>query len=155
MTIQRITEKITQRFWAKVNKTNGGCWLWISTVDRCGYGKLSVNYKTKLAHRISWEIHHGPIPAGRCVLHNCDNPGCVNPRHLFLGSVADNMRDMSVKGRTPRGEAHPKNKLSIEDITDIRAAAGRVLQIRLSEQYGVSKGHICKIIARETWTWLP
>lgn len=84
-----------------------GCWEWIGTLHPAGYGQVTFNYKHHLSHRLSWEIHNGPIPPGKgahgtCVLHRCDNRTCVNPAHLFLGSNADNMHDKVVKGRMPR-----------------------------------------------------
>jgi hypothetical protein len=95
---------IAIRFWEKVDKPGGAdaCWLWTGTPDVNGYGKLwwfDHTNKGKFAHRISWELHNGPIPDGLFVLHSCDNPPCVNPKHLFLGTQLDNMRDMVAKGR--------------------------------------------------------
>lgn len=76
-----------------------GCWLWTKGRMPFGYGAIVVNGKTKLAHRVSYEAHVGPIPSGLCVLHRCDVPPCVNPEHLFLGTQLDNMRDKIAKGR--------------------------------------------------------
>jgi len=91
-----------QRFWAKVKKTSG-CWLWVGAKQRRGYGYLHNGGHSKRkpirAHRYSWEIHNGPIPAGLWVLHKCDAPSCVNPAHLFLGTRSDNMKDAASKGR--------------------------------------------------------
>lgn len=100
------------RFWAKVNKTDG-CWLWTGATHRQGTGKthgvFSWSGKQSTAHRFSWELHFGPIPEGLNVLHNCpngDEPHCVNPAHLWLGTLADNNRDMFAKGRGAVGERH-------------------------------------------------
>jgi hypothetical protein len=82
------------RFWPKVRKDRG-CWVWTGATTTTGYGRLSG----QPAHRLSWEIHHGPIPAGLFVCHRCDNPGCVRPDHLFLGTHEANMADMVAKGR--------------------------------------------------------
>jgi hypothetical protein len=89
---------LEERFWEKV-QTGAGCWEWLAVRDRRGYGQLGVNGKTRKAHRLSWEINNGPIPDGLFVCHHCDNPGCVRPSHLFLGTHQDNMRDMIEKGR--------------------------------------------------------
>lgn len=88
-----------ERFWNKVNKTES-CWLWIASVgSNNGYGCIKFEGKTQQAHRVSWKLRHGEIPAGMLVLHRCDIPLCVNPEHLFLGTQSDNMRDCRDKGR--------------------------------------------------------
>lgn len=93
------------RFWAKVDKS-GDCWVWTASVfrERLGYGKFQTGSnrgesRVAYAHRVSWELHFGPIPNGLFVCHHCDNPPCVRPDHLFLGTAADNVRDMDRKGR--------------------------------------------------------
>ncbi len=109
---------ISNRFWDKVNKTNQ-CWLWTSATNGRGYGVMGVNRKPKYAHRISWEMHNGPIPPGLHVCHKCDVPGCVRPDHLFLGTREDNMSDCVIKKRhiaathpelIPRGEQSGRRK---------------------------------------------
>jgi len=85
-------------FWQKVNKNAGTfCWLWMGCTDRAGYGVLSG----RRAHRISWELHHGSIPPGKIVRHRCDNPSCVNPDHLLLGTHYDNAVDRHVSRGNP------------------------------------------------------
>jgi hypothetical protein len=86
------------RFWKYVNKTDG-CWLWTGAIGGSGYGLLGVENRNVPAHRLSWQIHNGPIPDGLLVCHTCDNPPCVNPAHLWLGTNLDNARDKMAKGR--------------------------------------------------------
>jgi hypothetical protein len=95
---QRPTARLLRRFYAKFLIADG-CWEWAASLNDAGYGQMSVNGVPDRAHRISWHIHRGEIPDGLFVLHKCDNRRCVKPDHLFLGTHADNMRDMSRKGR--------------------------------------------------------
>ena len=90
-----------QRFWEKVNREGSGCWEWQACRQHNGYGQFYVSrHRTSnQAHRVAWELTHGPIPAGLWVLHHCDNPPCVRPDHLWVGDRADNMRDAVAKGR--------------------------------------------------------
>jgi len=96
--------EIVDRFWTRVDRSAGaeGCWPWVAGKSGCGYGTLGVNWTDQYVHRLSYEMNFGPIPDGMCVCHHCDNPPCVNPLHLFLGTVGDNVRDMVQKGRWRR-----------------------------------------------------
>jgi len=160
-------EKMMARFWSKVNKNGpavshvdglGPCWLWKGSVRWNGYGKMKVGDRTPYAHRISWKIHNGPIPAGMCALHRCDTPACVNPAHLFLGTHADNARDMRGKGRDSRGSRHPNAKLKEADILEIRAqyadGRSRVAGIKggeLAKRFGVNPVTISEIVNGKRW----
>lgn len=102
---RRITTGMVVRFWERVQKSSG-CWLWSGFRDRAGYGRFKGPGNIQHAHRTSWVFERGPIPKGLFVCHHCDNPPCVNPEHLFLGTSADNTRDRDRKGRQARGERH-------------------------------------------------
>jgi hypothetical protein len=91
-------EPVHVRFWRNVQKTPT-CWLWTGAYQKPGYGKIGDGSHSKYAHRVSWELQAGAIPHGLQVLHRCDNPQCVRPDHLFLGTQADNVADMYAKGR--------------------------------------------------------
>ena len=92
-----------RRFWSKVNKSDD-CWTWTASCNKWGYGQFRLNGRCVLAHRAAYVFEHGPIPDGLFVMHLCDNPPCVNPAHLTLGTHTDNMADMKAKGRSPRSE---------------------------------------------------
>jgi hypothetical protein len=98
---------VEDRFWANVDKS-GDCWEWQASVNLDGYGRFCLKGKRIRAHRLSWVLANGEIPEGMCVLHKCDNPPCVSPDHLFLGTRADNVRDMVQKGRCRSGTCNPK-----------------------------------------------
>lgn len=147
----RKSKTLESRFWEKVDKTDS-CWLWTAGKVQ-GYGMLGVgkrgNQTIKRAHRYSWEIHNGPIPDGLWVLHKCDNPSCVNPDHLFLGTDADNMKDKQHKNRAGM-------KLTPEQVLEIRRdyAPRKNSYRKLASKYGVSLGLIQKIISRKQWNHL-
>lgn len=135
-----------KRFWSKVHKSEG-CWTWQGTLRPTGYGTVWVPHpwRNVRAHRYSWELHNGPIPDGLCVCHRCDNPSCVRPDHLFLGTHAENMADMSRKGRTnpPPAASHARGernhaKLTEADVIEMRRQrkAGALLR-ELAERFGV------------------
>lgn len=126
------------RFWAKVER-GGGCWLWRGAISRAtGYGSLSFGPKgssPQYAHRVSWALSHGPIPAGQFVCHSCDVPACVNPAHLFLGTHTDNMRDASQKGRLAVAR---KRTRAIKPVAVARYLAGGVTAAEVADEYGVA-----------------
>ena len=97
-----VSRNPLSRLLSKVTITDGGCWEWQAATFQKGYGRFSYNGKTLGAHRVSWELHHGPVPDDLWVLHECDNPPCVNPAHLFLGDVRDNNADRAAKDRNKR-----------------------------------------------------
>jgi hypothetical protein len=151
---------IADRLWSKVDKS-GECWTWTGFRDPNGYGRIMIREpqgnRPSLAHRVAWELVNGPIPEGMNLCHHCDNPPCVRPDHLFLGTDADNMADASRKGRTTFGERGPAAKLTEQDAKDIRAryAAGGISQQTLAKEYGLAQATVSELIRRLTWTHLP
>lgn len=145
---------IQERFQKWVKPDQSGCHVWTASCTRDGYGKIMIARKEKKAHRVAYEQVHGPIPEGFSVLHRCDNPPCVNPAHLFLGTQLDNVRDMHSKGRDrkARGESQHCAVLTADQIREIRnrCAAGE-LQKDLAPEFGVGRGQIGYIVRRESW----
>lgn len=138
------------RFWKKVKKGNS-CWEWTGTKDDNGYGRMARHGNKQVrTHRVSWELHHGTIPPGAIVMHACDNPSCVNPAHLRLGSVADNSLDCVMKCRQ-------SSKLNSETVTRIRKALqnGGVSQRDIGDAYGVDQSTISNLVTRKTWKHCP
>lgn len=111
-----------ERFWSKVDRRGDDeCWPWRSAKNRKGYGVLGITRdQNVLAHRFSYELRFGPIPSGKLVLHDCDNPWCVNPAHLRAGTPKQNSGDMVARGRAYSGERHAWTKLSTEAVNRMR-----------------------------------
>lgn len=147
---------VGERFWTKIAK-GARCWLWRSCVDKNGYGTFWVNERTRCAraHRLAWEMHNGAIPAGLCVLHRCDTPGCVRPDHLFLGTDADNQRDMIAKGRrvSSVGSAHQNAKLNEQVVIEARqrVSGGAESIASLARRTGVHYMVMFKAVHGLTW----
>ena len=156
----KIKEKDIERFWPKVDipVIGYGCWEWLRYKNPAGYGNFGVGEKVKLSHRVSWVINNGQIPDGLCVLHKCDNPGCVNPAHLFLGTRADNTRDAIKKGRldTFRGELNHMAKLTKEEVLEIREEykRGNISQSRLAKKYNIGQQNVWCIVNRISWKYI-
>ncbi|WP_422110163.1 HNH endonuclease signature motif containing protein [Bradyrhizobium elkanii] len=141
----KITHLI-DRLWSKT-EVEDGCWIWKGAKYNYGYGKIQDQYRTRLVHRVSYELHRGTIPEGLCVCHRCDVPLCINPDHFFLGTRRDNAIDMRMKGRARgcRGEANRWTKLSDKDVAFIRSSNLSVKE--LAKQFGMSRGHLFQIRA--------
>jgi hypothetical protein len=143
-----VPKTTTERFWNKVDKS-GDCWVWTAGKIQ-GYGSFSQDNKHIPAHRYSWFIHNGPIPDGLLICHHCDNRPCVNPAHLFLGTRADNQRDMAEKGRSLFGERNSRSKLTEADVLAIRGN-NDLSRYELAELFNVSYSNITSIITRQRW----
>ena len=155
-------EKELERFWKKVDIAGlDDCWEWTATKDSDGYGRFRLRGKRTPAHRFAWRIARGmeTVPEGLCVCHQCDNPGCVNPAHLFLGTQKENIQDSARKGRMAHGrypgEKNGQHKLKEGDVRDIRSRyADGVSQYILAREYGVGRTTVGFVVRRETWSWL-
>ncbi len=132
----------------------GACWTWQGNKPDGKYGHFSLGAKTVKAHRWLYETVIGPIPTGLVVRHKCDNPPCVNPMHLQIGTHSDNQKDKFLRGRGAdrRGEKHPLARLTAEQVKDIRRMAdcGHT-HAYLAGLYGVKRGQIGKIVNRLNW----
>lgn len=133
------------------------CWRWRTKLWPSGYGIFSCWNRNMRAHRAAWIFYRSPIPDGMEVLHTCDNPACINPRHLFLGNTAINVADKIAKGRQPRGEQCTHAKLTAAQVAEIRARykAGGVSCRQLSKVYGVSDSAINDAVRGKTWGYEP
>ena len=143
---------LEDRFWSKVNK-NKSCWEWIGAKFSSGYGVIRVSGKSKRSHRVSYELNVGPIPEGMSVLHKCDNPVCVNPVHLFVGTQQDNMKDRGDKGRTAKGEDSGVSKLTRKQVDKIRDEYKntKTTHAELGKKYNICRSQITCVINRKNW----
>jgi len=148
------TQKQIRNFWKKVEKTDS-CWLWNAAKGRGGYGHFNIGGKLHYAHRMSWELVNGDIPDGLQVLHNCpdrDNPSCVNPAHLSLGTLAENIRDRDQKAISGKHSSRLR-KLTQEQVDAIRAlySTGEYTLKQLGKTYSVCEATISLIVHRKRW----
>jgi hypothetical protein len=148
-----------ERFWAKVDKSGPlilktRCWVWTAYKCNRGYGQFKNHGKMEKAHRCAYAFKNGTLFQELCVCHKCDNPSCVNPEHLFLGTKLDNKLDCIRKGRLSptRGESHPNVKLTVREVLDIRSRPSYFgINTHLAKEFGVKKSAISKIRTGRTW----
>lgn len=156
--LDSLSPRSVATFWGKVQKTET-CWLWDGQINAGGYGRMGIYVKGQsghgqvafYAHHLGWLLEKGPIPDGLLVLHKCDVPRCVRPDHLYLGTHAENMKDMKDRGRSPRGSAGAKAKLTEEDVARIRELRGTLSQSEIAREYGVTQAIISKAQLGQTW----
>jgi hypothetical protein len=154
--IPRPTKKRIAKFLARTAiRSKDECWNWIGNKSPDGYGFVFLDGKSILAHRFSWRVYIGKIPKNLCVCHHCDNPSCVNPKHLFLGTIADNNHDMCKKGRCITPE--PKKKLTEELVIKIRSL--RVMRLfgpkKISKVVGLPAVLCRNALRKDRWTHIP
>lgn len=163
------TDAEREAFKSRTNTTPSGCVEWQGKTNGQGYGRFCFGRRVELAHRAAWRLFCGPIPPGKCLLHSCDNPKCVNTAHLSLGDRGDNARDMASKGRQwvqknpegrpvcpdelkARGEKHGNSKLSDADVLSIRRRASKgELGKALAVEFGCSKSLVSQVIRGSIW----
>lgn len=139
-----------ERFMKNVRRS-ANCWTWVGPKDAKGYGLFWLKGSSKRAHRVSIEMHLGVSAVGTTILHSCDNPSCVNPDHLSIGTQADNVRDMHIKGRAASrtGSLNGASKLTEADVMQIRSSHEG--NTSLGRQYGVSKTTIMRVRKGLSW----
>lgn len=153
----RLKQSLSDRFHDKISyEPNSGCWLWTGATNKLGYGLIGLGHRSDgiaKAHRVSYSLHKGEISSGLCVLHKCDNPYCVNPEHLFLGTLSDNMKDCVKKKRNfipdNRAENATWAKLTKQNVLHIRERS--MTGVKYASLYNVSKSAIYQIWGGANW----
>lgn len=149
---------IRERFDEKVDRSKGpsACWNWIGSLCSHGYGQFTIKNRgarvNAKAHRLAYELSNGPIPAGKWVLHSCDNRACCNPAHLSVGDRAENMRQASVRLRCVHGAAHSQSKLTDSAVREIRAArANGEPAGTIADRFGITPCNVRRVVRRAIW----
>lgn len=151
-------ETFPDRFWPRVDKTpghgpNGDCWIWVGKMNDHGYGIARLGNKSTGAHRAIFMFLNGELPSNIFVCHHCDNPACVNPAHLFAGTIKDNVQDAVMKGRIKKGSANVASKLNEEQVLEIRRRYSEgERQVDLAKEFGINTTTVFNLIVRKTWT---
>ena len=155
----RTARPVHERLWSSVQIGEADeCWPWLGLRDGSGYGRMIVgssrtSFRMQGCHRLAYMLTIGPIAHGKCVCHQCDNPACCNPSHMFLATNAENTADRVRKGRSARGEGNGRAKLSAGDVENMRKAHGSgVTKATLARAYAVSDTHVTRIIAGTRWS---
>lgn len=149
--LQAVIARFEEKF---VRLGEDDCWEWTAGKDSRGYGGVTINLTAFGAHRVAYLLANGPLPAiegyhGACVLHKCDNPGCVNPHHLFFGTAGENNSDTAAKDRTRYGSDNPASKLTEADVRAILKDPRRPDDIAAA--YGVHRTNVYRILRGDSW----
>jgi len=162
--IKRRKGNPEERFWNSVEIRNDDeCWIWKNYCSAKGYGQFHVINDDRTsthwqAHRFAWSVKYGEIPEGLLVCHHCDNPGCINPKHLFLGTNQDNMNDRNNKGRQakPKGSKNGFSKLTENQVIEIKMliSSRRFIYPEIAKMFDVSRSTIGAIASGQNWSWL-
>jgi len=156
---QLLSEQSQERFWSKVKiSIPEKSWLWQASANKAGYGQMYFRFGGKVvkifAHRLAWMYsRQRPLPSGKVVIHDCDNPCCTNPHHIKASSQLKNMQDCLKRERFPIGECHPQSKLSNSEVLKIRAlyATATFSQMELANLFGVCQMTVNRIVRRKMW----
>lgn len=144
-----------QKFWERIEKSDG-CWNWTAAKSKAGYGQIRSKGITYYAHRLMWEELYGKIPKGYYICHHCDNPACVRPEHLFLGTSKDNHQDCMRKGRDNIGERNGWSKLTADEVLAIRRLwYGRIPTRLIAQMFGVGTNTVYCAGTYRSWRHLP
>lgn len=144
----KVTRTISERFLEKV-KISPGCWEWTANKNKKGYGRIWISGRNHFAHRVFWRMMFGEIDGSLRVLHKCDNPSCVRPSHLFLGTLAENIADRDMKKRTARGEKNGNCKLTIDQVNAIRESGESSAVVAC--KFKIDRTQVNNIRARRQW----
>lgn len=153
--IKKTDGELLDRLMGRTVETKTGCMEFTGHRDPLGYGKITMRGKGMLAHRAAYVLSKGPIPDGMLVCHKCDNPPCINPDHLFIGTDYENTMDAVKKGRKfipdSRGSSHGGSKITESDVKEIRRMSGEISQKKIGEIFDLNQATVSNIITKRTW----